>query len=119
MDLDSFWLVMGAALVLHGVKSETEDIDLGCTSEKFQTLLDAGYKVFSSKSGLRKIILDVNVSVYENFYTERVVHMDGIGVSDIMSIRKIKTEYNRTKDINDIELIDEFIARKECNDRVF
>ena len=32
-DLRSFWIITGAAMVLYGLRDETGDIDMGCTTE--------------------------------------------------------------------------------------
>ena len=42
-DMDGFWLITGAALVLFGIREETGDIDMGCTSAAADRLEADGY----------------------------------------------------------------------------
>lgn len=116
LPIDSCWLVMGAALVMHGIRNETLDIDIGCTPEAFDMLVNLGYHVTSSRSGLRKLSLNSEITVYEGFYTQRVHYIDGVPVADLASIRKTKATFGRPKDLSDIERIDQYLARMNQND---
>ncbi|MBL4938544.1 hypothetical protein JK636_22835 [Clostridium sp. YIM B02515] len=46
-DLDlppnEYWITSGAALVIHGVKENTADIDLGCTTNLWNNFLQKDY----------------------------------------------------------------------------
>ena len=41
--IEEYWVASGAAMVLHGIKDKTRDIDLGCTSELADKLERDGY----------------------------------------------------------------------------
>ena len=112
----SYWLVMGAALVMHGIRQETRDIDIGCTHDAFDFLLTSGHQISTSRSGLRKVALDSHISVYDGFFTKKILWIDGIPVSDLESIRTIKSFFGREKDLSDIKLIDQHLARMNQND---
>jgi len=112
----SFWLVMGAALVLHGVKHETGDIDVGCTPEAFSLLIESGYTVMHSRSGLRKISIREDIHIYEGFNADTIESIEGIGVADIMSIRRTKLAFGREKDQIDVKLIDKHMEKDKRND---
>lgn len=116
LPMDSCWLVMGAALVMHGIREETSDIDIGCTPEAFDTLIKLGYHATTSRSGLRKLSLSREVTVYEGFYTQDIISIDGIPVSDLVSIREIKLFFGRKKDLADVEQINLHLARVNQND---
>ena len=116
LSADSYWLVMGAALVMHGVRHETRDLDIGCTHDAFDCLLTSGHHISVSRSGLRKVELDSHISVYEGFFTKDILWIDGIPVSDLESIRTIKSIFGREKDLSDIKLIDQHLARMNQND---
>ncbi len=119
LSAGSYWLVMGAALVMYGIRETTDDIDIGCTPEEFDLLVKTGYHALISKSGLRKLCLKENVSLYEGFYKRNIMYIDGIAVSDVESIRTIKAYFGRAKDLADIELIDRYLARTNQNDQIF
>lgn len=108
---DQYCIMTGAALVLHGVKKYTRDIDIGCTEELFQRLLRQGHKLKQLKS-FEGITIDDCMEIFKNWQVEKVVFIDDIPVADIYCIRKFKQGLYREKDIRDIELIDEFIAAK-------
>ena len=116
LPIDSCWLVMGAALVMHGIRNDTHDIDIGCTPEAFDMLIDLGYHVTLSRSGRRKLSLNSEITVYEGFCTQSVHYIDGVPVADLASIRKTKATFGRQKDLADIEQIDQYFARMNQND---
>jgi hypothetical protein len=102
----------GAALVLHGVKEYAGDIDIGCSEELFQSLLQRGYKLQQIKS-YEGIIIDDCIEIYRNWQSEKVVYIEDIPVADINYIRKYKEDLGREKDLRDIELIDEYLAKMQ------
>ena len=55
-NVNEFWVIAGAALVLHGLREETADIDLACTKRLFSTLLLQGYSVERNELGYRKFV---------------------------------------------------------------
>ena len=104
-DSDDYWIVMGAALVLHGLKCETSDIDIGCSRTLFVKLLDMGYTKIKSRSGLNKIVFSDDITFYCEWNVEYIVFIEGIKVESIEGIVKDKQKFARNKDIKDIELI--------------
>jgi hypothetical protein len=44
LPLSEYWITSGAALVIHGVKDSTHDIDLGCTTKLIEHFLKKGCK---------------------------------------------------------------------------
>ena len=116
LSAESYWLVMGAALVMHGIREETRDIDIGCAPEAFDALIKLVYHATTSRSGLRKLSLSTGVTVYEGFYTQDIISIDGIPVSDLVSIREIKLFFGRKKDLADVEQINLHLARVNQND---
>lgn len=106
-----YCVMTGAALVLHGIKPETADIDIGCTSTLFKELLNKGFEI-KHKKPFEAIIIDDCIEIYENWAPEKTEIVEGIPVADIKSIRKYKEELGRHKDLKDIELIDKFLEQK-------
>lgn len=106
-----YWICTGAGLVLHGIKEETRDIDIGCTSMLADELICKGAKWGHMQDGTRKIQLDGDIEVFENWLVDEVVEVEGLRVASIESIRKQKALLNREKDWGDIRLIDQFVRR--------
>ena len=102
---DSYWVLMGAAMVLHGIKKETHDIDLGCTDALFERIRHAGYSVTVNRLGKEKIRYSENVTIYKNWECEGIDVIDDIPVCSINTIIKNKQELSREKDLIDLQLI--------------
>lgn len=102
---DSYWVLMGAAMVLYGIKEETSDIDLGCTDALFERIRHAGYPVTTSGTGKKKIRLSDEVVIYRDWECGSVECIDGLPVCDINTIIKNKQELSREKDLVDLQLI--------------
>lgn len=102
---DSYWVLMGAAMVLHGIKKETNDIDLGCTDELFTHLQQAGYPVTINRIGKEKVLFSDAITIYRQWEYERLIRIDDFWVCDINTIVKNKRELARKKDLVDLQLI--------------
>lgn len=101
----------GAALVLHGVKEYTRDIDIGCSKELFKNLIEQGNKIQMLKN-FEGIIIDDCIEIFKDWNADKVVYIGDIPVADLYSIRKYKQALAREKDIRDIELIDKYMSAK-------
>lgn len=112
-----YWLVTGAALVLHGVKQETRDIDMGCTKELANKLVSAGRRYIINNDGNRIIKMDNEIEVYEAWTVEQIEIIDGISTGSIESIRQQKMKLGREKDWNDIKLIELFYEIKKSESK--
>ena len=107
-----YWVTAGAGLVMHEVKAETRDIDIGCSSSLAEILIQSGRNWYRLEDGTRRIEIDSQTEAFENWLVDEVTQMDGISVATLSSIRKQKVDLNREKDWQDIRLIDEFVCRK-------
>ena len=58
-----YWVITGSALVLHNIKEETSDIDLGCTTNLINELIKLGYDYKILKDYMIKIV----ISCFLNF----------------------------------------------------
>lgn len=110
--IDQYSILMGAALVLHGVKKFANDIDLGCSPELFESFRKTGYEISVNRAGYQKIVIDEYISIYKGWMPTKTVLIEGVPVSDLESIVSDKKRFNRPKDVNDIALIKAFLANK-------
>jgi len=113
-DANHYWVVAGAALVLHGVKEYTRDIDLGCDTEMADMLQEMGRKTVVLEDGSRRIEYG-GIELFENWLEGRVEWIDSIPVISLEGIVRMKTRLGRDKDWRDIQLIREFQAKKAQN----
>lgn len=55
LDDAQYWLITGGAMVLYGLREQTSDIDLGCTSELADYLQEKGFPIKQLPDGTRKL----------------------------------------------------------------
>lgn len=102
-----YWVVAGGAMVLYGLRDETRDLDLGCTTARADALEAAGvpFRHMDDGSG-RWFTLDRDVEVFENWLLGRVELVEGVPVISLQGLRQMKAALDREKDRKDIALID-------------
>lgn len=111
LPLSEYWITSGAALVIHGVKETTRDIDLGCTTNFVEQYIEKGCKYKVANDNTRIVEVSDEIEVLENWFVDKVEIIDGLPVGSLESIKKQKLELGREKDIKDIKLIDEYINK--------
>ncbi len=113
---DDYWLITGAAMVLYGIKKETNDIDLGCNKEMADQLQKDGYLYQHSENGNRCFRYGDQIEVFENWLKDSVTSIDGFPVISIRGLIEMKRELGRDKDLKDIKLINEYLRKEAEND---
>ena len=104
-DPGEYWVVAGGAMVLHGIREETRDLDLGCTARLADELEAAGVPHRVLPDGTRRFRLDGDLEVFENWLDDRVVPVDGVPVISVRGLTGMKLALGREKDLRDVELI--------------
>jgi hypothetical protein len=113
LNLKQVWVVCGAAMIIHEIKNETKDIDLGCNSKYFKDLLKKGFSPKVWPDNTRSIQYSRNIEIFENWNVNQIIIFDGIQVSSIDDIISQKEELNREKDILDLEMLAEYKKQKK------
>jgi hypothetical protein len=113
LPLGEYWITSGAALVIHGVKEVTRDIDLGCTTNLVEQYLRKGCKYLVADDDTKIVEVSDKIEMLENWFVDEIEFIDGLPVGSLESIKKQKSELGREKDIIDIRLIDEYIKNKK------
>ena len=111
LDAKEYWVTSGAAMVLHGIRAGTRDIDLGCTSRLADRLEREGYAAEVLRDGSRKIVFSETVELFENWIEDEVVLLEGLPVVSIDGMIRMKEKLGREKDLKDIILIKEHLAK--------
>ena len=109
-DKTQYWVITGGAMALYGLRAETGDIDLGCTTEMAEALIAQGYPMTRTSRGYRKIAIGEDVEIIEGWLVDRVVDVEGLPVISLAGLRAMKESLGREKDMRDIALIDAFLA---------
>ncbi len=109
-DKSRYWISTGAAMVMHGVREFTHDIDVGCEHDVAEALIKSGCRTSRFPDGGVKIQFDDVIEVYEDWSRGDVVMIDSLPVLSLQSIIHIKRILGREKDFRDIELIENFLG---------
>jgi hypothetical protein len=112
-----YWIMAGSALVMHGVRELTGDIDMGCHTILFEKLMEQGHEPILRADGSRSLIIDKNLEVFENWMVEEINDIEGIPVASLLSVLSFKRTMYRDKDIRDIVLIEAFLNSMDDNRR--
>lgn len=105
LDDTKYWLITGGAMVLYGLREQTSDIDLGCTSDLADLLQQEGFPVERMPDGTRKIVVAEDVEIFENWLKDKVERFEGVPVISIQGLIEMKRALGREKDFRDIQLI--------------
>lgn len=105
LDDTKYWLITGGAMVLYGLREQTSDIDLGCTSDLADLLQQEGFPVERMSDGTRKIVVAEDVEIFENWLEDKVERFEGVPVISIRGLIEMKRALGREKDFRDIQLI--------------
>ena len=100
-----YWLVAGSAMVLHGFKAETADIDLGCTPCLADLLEAEGFLAGRTADGLRWFRYGAEIEIFEAWGQESVIQHKGFSVLSVEGLLAMKRELGREKDLQDIARI--------------
>ena len=105
-----YWVVAGSALVLHGFRPQTHDIDLGCSTLLADQLEQQGYVVSRCKDGTRQILYSNDVEIFENWIEGAVEIISGVPVVCVDGLIQMKKKLGREKDLADITRINAYRA---------
>lgn len=109
LPANEYWITSGAALVLHGIKESTRDIDLGCKTDLVDYFINKGCKYKVMEDNSRIVEVNDKIELLENWFVDKVEFIDGLPIASLLSIRKQKEALGREKDIIDIKMIDKYI----------
>lgn len=114
-NFDEYVVISSAALVLHGVKEVTKDIDISVTDDYYE-YLEKNYECelerYDDKNDVNIYYIDNIINFSTNYYSDSeddFVIINGVKVQSIPAIIKLKETLNREKDIKDLKLIDKFL----------
>ena len=114
---EDYWVVAGSAMVMHGIREETEDIDLGCGAKLADELERDGYLAQHTGDGSRRFKYGDHIEIFENWLYDAVKQVEGYPVISVEGLLEMKKELGRPKDRKDIRLIKSFQKRTERDAR--
>lgn len=121
LDKEKYVIISGAAMVLNGIKEETNDIDIVVDPDYEKKLLE------TKKCQLEKEIID-DSKIYKAYMIDDIINFsthyfneykyetkDGFHIQTAEEILKLKNRLNREKDKTDIKALKEYINKKNIN----
>lgn len=112
LDLSRCWLTAGGALVFHGLRMATADIDMGCEPSLADELETAGCRLTRAEQGRRRFHLDGNIDLSEDWARGTVQMMDGVPVVSLKDVLELKRWLGRPKDQADIAAIEKALMER-------
>ena len=106
---EEYWVVTGSAMVLYGIKKETRDIDLGCSSRLADRLEASGNLSGRMADGSRKFVIGDKIEIFEEWLFDRIEYVDGLPIISLKGLVMMKESLGREKDFADIKAIKEFM----------
>lgn len=109
LDTKDTVVVMGGALLMHGLRNETHDIDINVSQETYKSFLNKGYETDLNSIGRHRILVmngENEIEIFDDGIAEvEAEEIDGVYVQTLESILNWKRILNREKDQKDIEAI--------------
>ena len=112
-DKNEYWVSAGGSLLLHGLREETGDLDLGCTSKLANELVEKGYPYTLTKDGRRNFSICEGVDVSELWLYDKVEFIDDIPVVSLLGVYLLKKDLNREKDKKDLKVLEAILFSKK------
>lgn len=113
LDTNEYRINVGGALVLHGLREETHDLDIWCT-KKLGDALAQRCDVQVLPDGTRRFVPAPDVEIYENMLPGETVFLNGIPVAPLEDVLALKRQLNREKDRRDIAVLEAAIAARRA-----
>ncbi len=109
---DQYWIQAGAAMLLHGLRERTHDIDIGCTPALMERIRAMGCPYEVLADGHRKYAVTEDIEASENWAPGTVSFIEGLPVVSLEDVLDLKRSLNREKDQRDIARIEEYLKNK-------
>lgn len=113
LDTNEYRINAGGALVLHGLREETYDLDIWCT-KKLGDALAQRCDVQVLPDGTRRFVPAPDVEIYEKMLPGETVFLNGIPVAPLEDVLALKRQLNREKDQRDIAVLEAAIAARRA-----
>ena len=109
LDKQDYIIIAGSSLVCHGIIDETEDIDLACSKEVFDSL-DWPVRVEYGGKIKYKDCFDINYNLYD---LEHIDIIDGYQCSDLVTCYELKRSMNKPKDKKLIQKLELMVCSQD------
>lgn len=105
LDNKDYCIISGGALLLHGLKESTHDVDIYVNENGFNKLNNQ-FKIEKTDDNKYKVKENVECFLRDDEYLEKErVVVNGYSLQSLEKILKLKLELNREKDLEDIKAL--------------
>lgn len=109
LDRQDFIIITGTSLVCHDVINQTEDINLACRKEVFDSL-DWPVRVEYGSEIKYKDCFDIDYNLYD---LEHIDMIDGYQCSNLVACYELKKSMNKPKDKKLIQKLELMVCRQD------
>ena len=113
-DPEEYWIQAGAAMLLHGLREQTHDIDIGCTPALMAKIRAMGCPYELLPDGHKKYAVTEDIEASENWAPGTVTRIDGLPVVSLEDVIRLKESLGREKDRRDIARIRAYLQEKDA-----
>ena len=113
LDTNEYRINAGGAMVLHGLREETHDLDIWCT-KKLGDALAQRCEPQMLPGGGRRFVRAPDVEIDESMLSGETVFLNGIPVAPLEDVLALKRQLNREKDQRDIAVLEAAIAARRA-----
>lgn len=110
---EEYWIQAGAAMLLHGLREQTHDIDIGCSPALMERIRAMGCPYELLPDGHKKYAVTEDIEASENWASGTVTLIDGLPVVSLEDVIRLKESLGREKDIRDIARIRAYLDSKK------
>lgn len=114
LTIDDAWIGAGGTLLLLGLKQETNDIDMGVSTELFNKFKKRNYKTHIFNGDTLVIEYNEYIDIHEENNANTII-IDGVNSWTIQEVLKLKQRLNRPKDQEDIKNILNYMKRNNIS----
>ena len=112
LDKNEYCIIAGGSMLMHGLKEESNDIDIKTTKELFDILNSKYHMKQSSRYDYVYELSDIVDVNYKDFNRDNIEFIDGYPVEKLEVNLKWMKENNRPKDQEKIRKIEEFLENR-------
>ena len=113
LDKNKYCIYGGGVMLMHGLKAETNDLDLLIDSNYLpELLIKFGSRIVKIRQD--KYVLDNTIDfVTDIFNIDQIDIIEGYPVCSLLVYRERLLLFNREKDIGKVAIIDEYMEHKK------
>ena len=109
---EEFCIISGGALVAHGLREQTNDLDIDITQKGLEILKKKfNIELINEEKNQYKVTDEIECFLVEKLESD-IVYIDNYPCESLISVYKLKKRMNREKDQADILAIEKYLNIK-------